>query len=58
VDQIKKGLKAAETAPNGKPVTTDLSTAGVDGMSDAELNTAVENQWEKMFGRPDRNSIF
>lgn len=58
VEQIKKGLEAAKGVPDGKQPITDVNLETLQGASDADLNKIVENGWEKLFGRPDRGSIF
>lgn len=57
VEQIKKGLKA-DSVPAGKPTTADISVEAAKDASDKDLNNMVENSWEKMFGVPDKGSIF
>lgn len=59
VEQIKKGLEAAKGVPDGKqPGTVDVNLESLQGASDADINKVVESGWEKLFGQPDRGSIF
>lgn len=57
LETIKKGLEASQTTERGTPPSTGkVSLDNIESASDSDLNKAVENDWEGLFGK--RKGIF
>lgn len=52
LDTIRKGLEAEKEVEKGVQTTDKVTVATLREMKDSDLNRAVENDWEGIFGKP------